>query len=150
MTALAFSAKERIIHAVGFELLLILIATPLMALALDKPLQEVGTLTLALCVIAMFWNMVYNALVDICIKTERIHWNLGSRITHALVFELGLIITCVPLAAWLLNISLLQALLLDIVFLALILPYTVGYNWVFDQIKYTMQNSKRLPANEPA
>lgn len=145
MTALAFSPTERIIHAAGFELILILIATPLMSWAMDKPLETVGALTLALCAIAMLWNMLYNAIIDTHIKTERIHWSLTARIAHALAFEGGLVLVCVPLAAWMLDITLIQALMLEMAFIVLLLPYTVGYNWVFDQAKHYLSNRVPTP-----
>ncbi|MNG40149.1 Bacterial Transmembrane Pair family protein [compost metagenome] len=41
----------------------------------------------------------------------------------------------VPLIAWWLDISLLDAFLLDIGLLILFLPYTMAFNWVYDMVR---------------
>ncbi|MNP70951.1 Bacterial Transmembrane Pair family protein [compost metagenome] len=41
-----------------------------------------------------------------------------------------------PVAAWMLDISLWQALMVELGFFVIILPYTVVYNWAFDQVRH--------------
>jgi uncharacterized membrane protein len=41
----------------------------------------------------------------------------------------------VPVAAWWLNVSLWQAFLLDAGILLFFLPYTVAFNWVYDELR---------------
>ncbi|MNO10309.1 Bacterial Transmembrane Pair family protein [compost metagenome] len=40
-----------------------------------------------------------------------------------------------PLAAWMLNISLLQAFMVEIGFFLFFLPYSVIYNWAYDTLR---------------
>lgn len=142
MKAQGTSLNERITHAVGYEALLILIVTPTLAWVLDKPAERAGALALSLALIAMLWNMAYNAIVDRYIQRERIHWSFGGRVMHGLGFEAGMVLICVPVAAWMLGISLLQAFLVELGFLAFILPYTVAYNWAFDKARYRLRRGQ--------
>jgi uncharacterized membrane protein len=56
-------------------------------------------------------------------------------VLHALMFEGGLIIVAVPLIAAWLNISLVQAFILDIGVLLFFLPYTYVYHWGYDVLR---------------
>jgi uncharacterized membrane protein len=51
------------------------------------------------------------------------------------VFEFGLVLVTVPLAAVWLDISLWQALVLDAGLLLFFLPYTLVFNWVYDTLR---------------
>ena len=53
---------------------------------------------------------------------------------HAIGFELGFIITLVPLFAWWLHIGLWQALVLDIGLSVFFLVYTFVFNLGFDKV----------------
>ena len=126
---------ERIVHALGFECLALLLCAPTIALLMDKPLLAAGLLTLAISVTATLWNMLYNVLFD------RLQNRVGFtrtplvRIAHALGFEGGLILVVVPLAAWWLSIGLVEAFLMEIGLLVFLLPYTYLYNLGFDKLR---------------
>ncbi|UXD88598.1 multidrug/biocide efflux PACE transporter [Thalassolituus hydrocarboniclasticus] len=137
--------KERIIHATGFELIAILLFTPLMAWALNAEVATTGALTVMMSLLAMLWNMVYNGLIDRYRTTERQHWRFRVRLLHGVAFEVGLVVLCLPLAAWMLDLTLLQAFFVELAFFVFILPYTVLYNWGFDKAWGRWQ-SKTKPA----
>jgi uncharacterized membrane protein len=126
---------ERIFQAVGFELLAILICTPLLAWIMDKPMLEMGVVTVVIAALALAWNVVFNGLFDRVLERFNIVRNTWIRIVHALLFEGGLVAVGVPLIAWWLNISLWQAFLLDIGVLLFFLPYTYVYHWVYDVVR---------------
>ncbi|MCJ0973221.1 multidrug/biocide efflux PACE transporter [Pseudomonas sp. PS1] len=140
------SVTERIIHAVGYELIAVLIFAPALAWGLDKPIESAGALAIVTSIIAMLWNMAFNAIVDRCTTSERINWSITVRLLHGLGFEAGVIAMCVPLAAWMLDITLWQAFLVELGFFAFILPYTVAYNWGFDKISYRFLRTERAIA----
>ncbi|MEQ4531666.1 MAG: multidrug/biocide efflux PACE transporter [Mixta sp.] len=129
------SFKERLLHAVGFEALALLIVSPLAAFIMDKPLFQMGALALALSTIAMVWNIVYNALFDRLFPRDKVKRGLGLRIAHALCFEGGFILIGLPVAATMLGIGLLQAFMLEVGFFLFFLPYTVVYNWLWDWLR---------------
>jgi len=127
--------KERFYHAAGFEVLAILLVSPLAAWIMAKPLFQMGTLAILLSTVAMFWNMIYNTLFDSLYPSDKVERNWPLRILHAVGFEGGFILFGLPIAAWMLDISLLQALMLEVAFFIFFLPYTVGYNWLYDRLR---------------
>lgn len=126
---------ERIIHALGFELIALLICAPAGAWILDKPLFDMGALAIMLSSIAMIWNIIYNAVFDRLWPAERFKRRLPVRMSHALGFEGGFMLIGLPLAAWMLNMTLWQALTVEIGFFLFFLPYTVAYNWLYDSLR---------------
>ena len=129
------SITERIFQAIGFELLAIVICTPLLAWIMDKPMLDMGVVTVVIAALALAWNVIFNGIFDRVLARFEIAHNAGSRIVHALLFEGGLVAVGVPLIAWWLNVSLWQAFLLDIGVLLFFLPYTYVYHWVYDVVR---------------
>jgi uncharacterized membrane protein len=124
------------VHAVGYEVFAVLLCAPLLSWVLGKSLATAGGLAVTLSVIAMAWNVAYNALIDRVVQTERVAWKPWTRVAHGLGFEAGLVVWCLPVAAWMLDISLLQAFMVELGFFVIILPYTVVYNWAFDKARH--------------
>ncbi len=129
------SVKERFFHALGFEVLAIAICAPLGAWLLGYSLAHMGLLTLMVSLMAMSWNMVFNALFDHAQQRMGFQRTLGARAVHAVLFEIGLIIAVVPLAAWWLDIGLWEAFVLDIAIVLFFLPYTFCFNWAYDHLR---------------
>jgi len=129
------SITERIFQAIGFECLAILICTPLLAWIMQKPLLDMGAVTVLIAVLALAWNVLFNGLFDRALKRLNLGHNAWTRVIHALLFEGGLIVMGVPLIAWWLSVSLWQAFLLDIGVLLFFLPYTYVYHWGYDVVR---------------
>jgi len=129
------SLGERIGHALAFELIALAICAPLFGWLMGTSIAAMGALTLAISLIAMLWNVVYNSLFDRLQRRIGFEKTLGVRMLHAVAFEFGLILASVPLAAVWLGISLWQAFVLDIGLLMFFLPYTVVFNWVYDWLR---------------
>ena len=140
------SLTERIGQAIGFEVLAVLICTPLLAWLMDKPVVDMGVATIAIGLIALAWNVLFNGLFDRLLK--RLEWapSAFTRVVHALLFEGGLVAVSVPLIAWWLNVSLLQALILDIGVLLFFLPYTYVYHWAYDVVRERMLLARSVRA----
>ena len=132
------SITERIFQAIGFELLAILICTPLLAWIMDKPMLDMGAVTTAMAALALAWNVVFNGMFDRLLRRWAIVHNAWVRVVHALLFEGGLVALGVPLIAWWLNVSLWQAFVLDIGVLLFFLPYTYVYHWAYDVVRERM------------
>ena len=129
------SVKERVFHALAFEGLAVLLTAPVLSLVLGKSLAHMGALTLMFSTVAMLWNMLFNSLFDRAQRRLDFQRTLPVRVAHALLFELGLILVLVPLAAWWLSIGLVEAFLLDIGLLLFFLPYTLAFNWTYDSLR---------------
>jgi len=126
---------ERIGHAVAFEIIAVAICAPVLAWAMERPLAHVGALTVMFSAIAMLWNMVFSLFFDKAQARIGFEHGLAARLLHASLFELGLIVLLVPLAAWWLSIGLLEAFWLDIGLILFFLPYTLCFNWIYDLLR---------------
>ncbi|WP_425219137.1 multidrug/biocide efflux PACE transporter [Ralstonia solanacearum] len=132
---------ERVLYALAFELIATLICAPLLSWLMGQPLAQMGALTILFALAAMAWNMVFNAAFERIERIERIERRCGwtrtltVRAAHAVAFEGGLVVLLVPLGAWWLGVSLLQALLLDIGLMLFFLPYTFFFNLAYDNLR---------------
>ena len=129
------SLAERVGHAPAFEVIALLICAPLFSWLMGTTVAAMGALTLAISLIAMAWNVVYNTAFDRLQRRLGFSRTLVVRMLHAAVFELGLILVAVPLAAVWLEISLWRAFVLDAGLLLFFLPYTLVFNWVYDALR---------------
>lgn len=140
------SVKERFFHSLGFEVLAIAICAPLGSWLLGYSLAHIGLLTLMISLVAMSWNMIFNALFDRAQLRMGFKRNWLARSVHALIFELGLLLVVVPLAAWWLGIGLWEAFVLDIGIALFFLPYSFIFNWVYDHVRASVV-ARRSAAN---
>lgn len=138
------STKERIFHAVLFEGLGILFATPLAMWITGKPVGSMAALSATISAIAMLWNMLFNWLFD------RLQYRYGfkrgfwMRILHTCAFESGLILMVVPLIAWWVDTTLWHALALNIGIVLFFMPYTFFYNLAYDTLRKRIVKARQL------
>jgi len=126
---------ERVFHALVFEILATLICTPLFSWLLGVPLLHMGALAIMFALVAMGWNMVFNALFERIEHRYRLARTVAVRVVHACLFEGGLVVMLVPLGAWWLGVSLWEAFVLDIGIMLFFLPYTFFYNLAYDHLR---------------
>ncbi|MGF6095913.1 multidrug/biocide efflux PACE transporter [Pseudomonas sp. 18175] len=150
------SMTERVCQALGFEGLALVICTPLLVWITGRPALEMGAVTLGLSLLALTWNIIFNSLFDRLKVRLQLAGGAWTRVLHALMFEGGLVIIAVPLIAAWLNISLVQAFMLDIGVLLFFLPYTYVYHWGYDVVrarflqKHTARRLNALPGDPVA
>ena len=128
--------SDRIRHAISFEVLALLIVTPMGAWLFDKPLQEIGVVTVVSASIATAWNYVYNLGFDHAMQRVRgtVQKTVPIRVLHAVTFEVGLLFVLMPFIAWYLGVSLMEAFLIDVSFAVFYLIYAFVFNWVYDVV----------------
>ncbi|WP_296236449.1 PACE efflux transporter [Psychrobacter sp. UBA5136] len=128
--------KDRIRHALGFEIIGLLIFAPLASLVFGFELHLMGIMALAGSIVATFWNYFYNILFDRAMLRLRgaVQKTVAIRVLHAVLFEGGLLLLFLPVIAWYLNISLWQAFKMDIAMSTFYLTYAFVYNWVYDKV----------------
>jgi len=133
-------SKKRWIHALSYEGILLLIMTSVLSYMFEMPVELTGSLGLAMAIISVFWNMLYNNLFEKLEGYLKLQRSIWVRILHAIGFEGGLLFMSVPLIAYSLNLGFLNALLLDISITLCILVYTFIFQWCFDVIerKYSL------------
>ncbi|MFT4021711.1 MAG: chlorhexidine efflux PACE transporter AceI [Acinetobacter sp.] len=135
-------SKKRLIHAIIYEGILLLIVTFGLSRLFHLPTEMTGILALLMALVAMVWNMVFNHFFE---KMENaLNWQrtLNVRIIHALGFEGGLLLFSVPIIAYIMKLGIWDAFLLDIALTLCILVYTFIFQWCFDYIELKFFSSK--------
>ena len=129
------TTADRIRHAVSFEVIGIILATPLAAFAFHLPGSDSAVIVVASATVAMVWNYVYNLGFDHFMqrRTGGTAKTTPIRIAHAVLFEAGLLALLLPFVAWYLQISLWQALLMDIALALFYLCYAFVFNLAYDR-----------------
>ena len=129
-------AADRIRHALSFEIIGIILATPLGALVFHLPAGDSAIIVVGSATIAMAWNYIFNLGFDHAM-TRFAGTTLKSvpiRIAHAVLFELGLLAMLMPLIALYLGISLWEALLMDLAFALFYMGYAFVFNLAYDRL----------------
>ena len=128
------TARERIIHALLFELIAVLTITPLGALLFGIPMHDFGVLAIVSTALAVIWTYVFNLGFD-----HAMHWHLKTtakswpvRVLHAVLFEAGLMLLFVPVIVWFLDITFWQAFTIDLSMSGFYLVYAFAFNWIYD------------------
>ncbi|CRL63096.1 multidrug/biocide efflux PACE transporter [Proteus vulgaris] len=139
---------ERVFHAVTFEAIAIAITAPLSAWLLGRSIFQMGTVAIVLSTLAMLLNLFYNMIFDR-------YWPLSKgprptkiRVMHAIGFEFSFVIIGLPILAFLLNMSLWDAFLLEIGFFVFFLFYTYAFNLSYDKLResWFSHKEKRIVA----
>ena len=130
------NTADRIRHAISFELIGLALVTPLGAWVFDTPMQDIGIVSLLSAIAATLWNYIYNLGFDRVLMRLRgdVRKTVPLRIAHAVLFEAGLLLVLLPLFAWYLGITLLQAFVMDMSFAGFYLVYAFVFNWAYDVI----------------
>lgn len=125
--------KRKLFYVGGYELLGLALGTVVMTLLTGESPATTGPLALMITGIATVWNLVFNYLFEAWERRQRDRTRtVRRRILHALGFQMTLVCFLVPLIGWWLGITLIQAFVLDLVFIVYIPFYTFAYNWAFD------------------
>lgn len=127
--------KRRIVFITLYEGLAICASSVLLLAFSDTGLAGSAPLAVATSAVAVGWNLFYNWLFERWEKGRKQRGRgVGRRIAHAIGFEGGLLVILLPLIAWWLGISMLEALVADLGLLAFFLGYTFAFNWAFDRV----------------
>ncbi|PFG55919.1 putative membrane protein [Vibrio sp. ES.051] len=136
--------NERIFHAVLFELIALAIVVPAASLITGKGSSDLALVGVGLSVYTVIWNYIYNWYFDKWFGGDRSERSLAMRLGHSIGFEGGLIIITIPVIAWFLEMTFLQALMLEAGFLVFFLFYTTGFNWLYDKVQPFNRIKNRL------
>lgn len=130
------SPRDRVRHALLFEIIGLVLITPIGMLAFHLPPLEMGVVAVGSAVIAMVWNYVYNLGFDHAMQrlTGGTRKSVPVRVGHAIGFELGLLLLMMPLIAWYLGIGLIDALLMDVAIAGFYVAYAFVFNWTYDRV----------------
>ncbi|CEO39665.1 PACE efflux transporter [Photobacterium kishitanii] len=126
---------DRIRHAIGFEVIGLLLMVGILS-QFGFELGHVGAVGVFFSIVATLWNYVYNQWFDNFMqqKYSTTQKTVRIRLLHSLGFEAGLLVVTIPVLAWVLNVSLWHAFVLDIGMVVFYLFYAYGYNLIYDRI----------------
>lgn len=137
------SPLERIFHAVLFEIGAIISTVWLMGSVTEHSNGLLTTTIILISLIALGWNVVFNALFDKLFQGERLARGLSVRLLHTIGFELGLLAFTLPLVAFMLNIGWWEAFLMDIGMTLIVMGYSLIFNWCYDYLRYKLRQSRQ-------
>lgn len=143
------STRDRMRHAIMFELIALVIVAPLGGAVFGVAMGHFGVIAVVSTTIAMAWNYAYNLGFDHALVGlgESLHKTMPVRVLHAALFELGLLCLLVPFIAWYLEVSLWPAFIMDVALAGFYLLYAFAFNWIYDQV-FPLP-ADRTPARAP-
>lgn len=128
-------SKRRIVHALSYEIILLVIIALALSFFFEMPLEVTGVLGIFMAVTSVIWNMVFNHYFEKFEAKHQLKRTVRVRILHAIGFEGGLMLATIPMVAYAMNMSLWQAIVLDFSLTLCILVYTFIFQWCYDLIE---------------
>lgn len=126
---------RRVVQAVLYEVFAVAAVGPALALMFDEPLSSTLGLAILMSTVALAWNYVFNGWFERWEAKQAVKGrSFARRLAHGIGFEGGLVVLLVPLMAWYLDTSLLNALIADLGVLAFFFVYAVVFTWSFDRV----------------
>lgn len=127
--------RRKIVYAVSFETLGTLVASVYLWLVSDADAGSSLALSVLTATIALSWSYVFNTIFEAWEARQPVKGrSLKRRTAHALLFEGGLVLICIPVMAWWLQVGYLEALVYEAGLIALFIAYTYAFTWGFDRI----------------
>ncbi len=127
--------KRRIVYVIIFEIIAIIASTLVLMLLSGGDAAESLPVAVMVSLAAVIWNFIYNTAFEAWerrrIAAQR---TLMIRVIHALGFEGGLVLICLPLYMIWYGVGLLTAFKMEVALLLFFLVYTVVFTLVFDKI----------------
>jgi uncharacterized membrane protein len=127
--------KRKLVYVSLFEVFGMTFSALGLALLSGTSPSSTGPLAVVITSIAVTWNFIYTSLFERWESRQVSRTRtVKRRIAHAVGFQLTLILFLIPLIAWWMHISLVQAFLLDLALILFIPCYTFVFNWLFDRV----------------
>ena len=128
-------SKRRIIHALSYEIILLVIIAIALSFIFHLPLEVTGALGIAMAVTSVIWNMIFNHFFEKFEAKRKLKRTVGVRVLHAIGFEGGLMLATIPMVAYAMQMTIWQAIVLDFSLTMCILVYTFIFQWGYDHIE---------------
>lgn len=126
---------RRIFYVATYEAIAVIVATFGLTMLSGQAVGHTGPVVLIVSTIAVAWNFLFNTAFEHWEQRQRVRGrSLMRRAAHALGFEFGLTLLIVPLFAWWLDVTLLEAFLYDFALIFFFLAYTFLFNLAFDRL----------------
>jgi uncharacterized membrane protein len=126
---------RRVVYISSFEVSGIIISALILAYLSGTAPSHTGPLAVMTSALAITVNLAYTSLFE--------RWeagraarsrSLGRRILHAIGFQITLLVFLIPLMAWWMDMTIVEALILDTALIVFFPIYMFAFNWLFDTL----------------
>lgn len=126
---------RRVVFVVGYESLSVLFTVVVLSGLLGHGGGNSTVTAILLSTVATGWNYIWNTVFE-AIERRRGVSGRGAlaRAIHAVGYEGGVLVFTIPLVAFMLQVGLLEAVMIESGLLVFFLIFTVTYTWVFDKV----------------
>ncbi|MFA0054899.1 PACE efflux transporter [Vibrio echinoideorum] len=129
------STLERVFHSVLFEVLAVTLSIIGLAIFTGYDENALSGTMIVVATIAMIWNYCFNRIFDRYFTGDKSQRSVKLRVFHVVLFEAGLLVATIPVMAYLLNVGIWQAFLMDIGVTIFITIYAFVFNLIYDHVR---------------
>ncbi|MGP4716650.1 PACE efflux transporter [Psychrobacter sp. T6-6] len=127
--------KRRIVYVIVFEILAIISSTFVLMKLSNSDASESLPAAMMISLAAIIWNFVYNTAFETWEQRRRIaERTLLIRSAHALTFEIGLVLICLPIYIIWYDVGLIEAFMMEAALMVFFLIYNFVFTFIFDKI----------------
>lgn len=135
---------ERVLQSILFELLAISLSIAGLVLFTNHDLTALSGTMIVIASIAMVWNYFFNYFFDKVVTGDKDKRSFSLRIVHVLLFEAGLLALTIPVMAYILNVSLWDAFIMDLGVTIFITIYAFVFNFSYDKLRVIVVKNNAL------
>ena len=140
--------KRRIVYVIVFEIVAIISSTFVLMKLSNSDASESLPVAMMVSLAAIIWNFVYNTAFETWEERRQIaERTLLIRSVHALIFEVGLVLICLPLYMIWYDVGLIQAFVMEAALLVFFLIYNFVFTFIFDKI-FTLPYDYKLLSSQ--
>ena len=127
--------RRRIVYVTVFEIVAIISSTFVLMKLINSEASDSLPVAMMVSLAAIIWNFVYNTAFETWEQRRQIaERTLLIRSVHAFIFEVGLVLICLPLYMIWYHVGLLQAFMMEAALLVFFLIYNFVFTFIFDKI----------------
>ncbi|MGO1251447.1 PACE efflux transporter [Psychrobacter sp.] len=127
--------KRRILYVAVFEIIAIVSSTFVLMKISGGNAAESLPVAVMVSLAAVIWNFVYNTAFEAWESRKRVaKRTLLIRSVHALGFDGGLVLICIPIYMIWYDVGFVQAFMMEVALLLFFLVYTFFFTLIFDKI----------------
>jgi uncharacterized membrane protein len=127
--------KRRLVYVTVFEIIAIILSTLVLMLLSNSSVAESLPVAVMVSLAAVIWNFIYNTAFENWERRKQVtQRTFFIRSAHAIGFEGGLVLICLPLYMIWYDVGFIQAFMMEAALLLFFLVYTFLFTLGFDKI----------------
>jgi uncharacterized membrane protein len=127
--------KRRIVYVIVFEILAIISSTFVLMKLSNSDASESLPAAMMISLAAIIWNFLYNTAFEAWERHRQVaQRTLLIRSAHALIFEIGLVLICLPIYIIWYDVGLIEAFMMEAALMIFFLIYNFVFTFIFDKI----------------